>query len=91
LTSDLSIEEITKEEIGSLQALFTDFLRNYRDDKGKFKYRERVREMILRESKSLIIDYEDLISYDPHLADIIEESPDEAFPAFSEGRRSRVC
>jgi len=90
LTSDLSIEEITKEEIGSLQALFTDFLRNYRDDKGKFKYRERVREMILRESKSLIIDYEDLISYDPHLADIIEESPDEAFPAFSESIRVLV-
>jgi len=92
LTSSINFEEeITKEEeISSLQTLFTDFLRNFRDNKGKFKYRERVREMILRESKSLIIDYEDLISYDPHLADMIEESPDEAFPALSESIRTLV-
>ncbi len=91
MTSSINLEELTKEEeISSLQALFTDFLRNFRDSKGKFKYRERVREMILRESKSLIIDYEDLISYDPHLADIIEESPDEAFPALSESIRTLV-
>ena len=46
--------------------------------------------MILRESRSLTIDYEDLISYDPRLADIVEESPDEAFPAFSESIRALV-
>ncbi len=91
MTSSINLEELTKEEeISSLQALFTDFLRNFRDSKGRFKYRERIREMILRESKSLTIDYEDLISYDPHLADIIEESPDEAFPALSESIRTLV-
>ena len=77
-------------EVESLEALFTDFLRNFRDERGRFKYRERIRDMILSESKSLLIDYEDLVSYDPRLADILENSPDEAFQALGESIRALV-
>ncbi|MCD6324550.1 MAG: hypothetical protein J7L55_05545 [Desulfurococcales archaeon] len=82
------------EELGraeSLQTLFSAFLRNFRDRKGRFKYRERIREMIIKESKSLLIDYEDIIAYDPHLADLLENSPDDAIRALSDAIRNIVA
>ncbi len=84
-----SLDSVTS-SVESMEALFTDFLRNFRDEKGRFKYRERVRDMILSESRSLLIDYEDLVSYDPRLADILENSPDEAFQALGESIRALV-
>ncbi|RLG75119.1 MAG: Minichromosome maintenance protein MCM [Thermoprotei archaeon] len=74
----------------SLQLLFTDFLRTFKDSKGNFKYRDRIREMIIKERKSLLIDYEDLINYDPQLIDVIEENPDIALQAFSESIKELV-
>ena len=74
----------------SLQMLFTSFLKNFKDREGRFKYRDRVREMIIREGRSLLIDYEDLISFDPHLADLMENEPDEAIKALSESIRELV-
>ncbi len=77
-------------EVESLRMLFLSFLKNFKDSRGRFKYRERVREMIIKEGKSLLIDYEDIINYDPHLADIIENNPDEALMALSESIRELV-
>ncbi len=82
-------EEVERAE--SLQTLFSAFLKNFRDSKGRFKYRERIREMIIRESRSLLIDFEDIITYDPHLADLIENSPDEALRTLSEAIRNIVA
>ena len=86
----LSLEEREEDRIQSLQLLFTDFLRTFKDSKGNFKYRDRIREMIIKERKSLLIDYEDLINYDPHLIDVIEEDPDTALQAFSESIKELV-
>lgn len=94
--TELDIRDIEGEserpvrEVESLQMLFLSFLKNFKDSRGRFKYRERVREMIIKEGRSLLIDYEDIINYDPHLADIIENNPDEALMALSESIRELV-
>ena len=73
-----------------LQILFTSFLKNFKDSKGRYKYKERIRDMIINEGKSILINYEDLLSFDPHLADLIEQDPDEALKALSESIRELV-
>ena len=42
------------------KAEFLEFLRNYRDRTGVYKYRERVRAMISMGKKSLLLDFQDL-------------------------------
>ncbi|HDN76224.1 MAG TPA: hypothetical protein ENG05_03745, partial [Acidilobales archaeon] len=78
-------------ELQSIQLLFRDFLRMFKDDKGNFKYMERIRDMIINEKRSLQIDYEDLIRFNPKLIDIIEENPDLALQAFSESIKDIVA
>jgi replicative DNA helicase Mcm len=80
-----------KESVQSIQSLFKDFLRTFKDNYGRFKYRERIREIIMNERRSLIIDYEDLMKYDPKLIDLIEDEPDDTLNAFSESIRELVA
>ncbi len=89
--TELKGEEVKRPSTAEpLQMLFTSFLKNFKDSRGRYKYRERVRDMIINEGKSLLIDYEDLLSFDPHLADLIEQDPDEALKALSESIRELV-
>jgi len=55
---------------------FQDFLRSYRAD-DELKYRKRLGNVALSGSRSLIIDFEDLIAHDPELARLILDKPDE--------------
>ena len=57
---------------------FQDFLRSFPAD-GDYKYRKRLGHVALAGSKSIIIDFEDLISYEPEQARSILEKPDEYF------------
>ncbi|RLE81386.1 MAG: hypothetical protein DRJ51_03930 [Thermoprotei archaeon] len=66
--------EVVKE---SYVEKFTSFLKNFRDERGEYKYRRRVREMILANSSSLIIDFDDLIKYDLALAQKVLDNPRE--------------
>ncbi len=78
---EVEVRESQEEAVPS--TVFRDFLRMYKDERGRFKYIERIRDMIINEKKSLLIDYEDLLRFDPKLINVIEESPDEALQAFS--------
>ncbi len=82
--------ELHELEEGISSTPFRDFLRMFKDDKGRFKYIERIRDMIINERKSLQIDYEDILRFDPKLIDIIEEAPDEALQAFSKAIKEIV-
>ncbi len=55
---------------------FMDFLRNFRDERGRFKYQDRIRRMVTYNSHSLIIDYGDLYKYDTGLAEVLVDEPD---------------
>jgi replicative DNA helicase Mcm len=57
---------------------FQDFLRSYLAD-SELKYRKRLGNVALSGSRSLVIDFEDLIAYDAELARSILDKPDEYY------------
>ena len=54
------------------QERFQDFLKSD-------KYRTRISQMAITESKSLVVDFDDLLAADSELAEVILEKPDEYF------------
>lgn len=58
------------------------FLKNFRDRTNAFKYRDRVSLMVGTNSKSLVVDYDDISRYNPELASRIVSEPDEALSKF---------
>ncbi len=68
-----------------------DFLRNYRDESGRFKYLDRIRRMINYNRASLLIDYPDLYRYDTSLAEAIVEDPDRFIKEAGEAIREIVA
>ena len=55
---------------------FQDFLRSYIVE-DEYKYRKRLGHVALSAARSIVIDFEDLIAYDPELARFILDKPDE--------------
>lgn len=64
-------EEATPEE------RFQDFFSSFKGEDGEYKYRRRLAQMAMAGSRSLIVDFEDLISFDASLAKDIVQKPDE--------------
>ncbi len=56
---------------------FQDFLRTFQTTAGEYKYRKRLQQMAAGNTRSLIVDFEDLIAYDAELARGVLEKPDE--------------
>lgn len=56
---------------------FQEFFSSFKTESGEYKYRKRLAQMALIESKSLIVDFEDLVSFDSSLAREIVQKPDE--------------
>jgi replicative DNA helicase Mcm len=59
------------------QNLFQDFFRSFQTDEIESKYHKRIAQVILDHGRSLVIDFEDLISFDPVLARSVAERPDD--------------
>jgi replicative DNA helicase Mcm len=57
--------------------VFQDFFRSYESDQMGSKYRKRLAQVAVGNNKSLIIDFDDLISFDPALARSVVEKPDD--------------
>ncbi len=57
---------------------FQDFLRSFKED-GEDKYRKRLAHVALSGTRSIVVDFDDLISYDPDIARSILDKPDEYF------------
>lgn len=71
------MESITE----SLKEKFVDFLTNFRDEKRRIRYRNDILELIPKEDKYLAIHFDDILTYDKELAEIITNSPKEAISA----------
>ncbi len=86
----MSREELVREgmEYGEK---FKDFIRNYRDETGRFKYMERLRRMINYNQVSLLIEFSDLYRYDTGLAEELVENPIEVLKEASEAIRELVA
>jgi replicative DNA helicase Mcm len=59
------------------QERFQEFLSSFRSEDGEYKYRKRLAQMAISNSKSLIVDFDDLIMFDHKLARKITSDPDE--------------
>ena len=56
---------------------FQDFLRSFQTSTGEYKYRKKLAQMAVTGSKSIVIDFEDLLTFDSPLAKNLVEKPDE--------------
>ena len=59
-----------------------DFLNRFKDKNGHYKYVEEIDEMMPKNSKHIIVDYNDLI-IEPEIISIFNDNPDRIFDAFS--------
>lgn len=59
---------------------FVNLLKSFQDRKGTYKYREALSEMASQGRVSLIIDFDDLISFDPDLASQLKDKPNDILP-----------
>ncbi|MHA1550842.1 MAG: LAGLIDADG family homing endonuclease [Candidatus Heimdallarchaeaceae archaeon] len=56
---------------------FREFYQGYQDENGKHIYVEQVQKMSLEGLTSIILNYDDLLRYDPELARLLRENPEE--------------
>lgn len=54
---------------------FINFFKSYQDKNGSFKYRDAIAQMASSGKTSLVIDFDDLISFDSELAAELKEKP----------------
>jgi replicative DNA helicase Mcm len=58
------------------------FLKSYKDKNGFFKYRDRISQMAPSASRSLMVDFDDLLAYDGDIANRLIAEPDEMMVSF---------
>ncbi len=66
---------VPEQEAMEFKDRFIDFIRNYRDKDGSFKYMDRLRRMMNFDLRSLAVDYADLYRYDTDLAETLIDRP----------------
>lgn len=59
----------------NLSERFAEFFRSFKDEKGDYKYRARIARMALEGSVSLIVDFDDILSFDSLLVERLLENP----------------
>jgi len=64
----------TVKTLRSIRALFKEYNR----PDGKYKYREQIAKLASIGKKSIVIDYQDLLKFDPDLAILLVDTPDAA-------------
>jgi len=79
-----------KEPPASYGDMFKDFIKNFRDEHGRFKYMERLRRMINFDLQSLPIDFSDLYRYNTELAEALIDNPSEVLREAGEAIRELV-
>ncbi len=62
---------------------FELFLKSFRGPDGRYKYRDQISKLAAEVKKSVVIDYQDILKFDPDLAVMLVESPDVALSELS--------
>ncbi len=70
--------------------VFQDFFRAYQADPVGSKYRKRLAEVAVNNGRSLVIDFDDLIAFDPVLARNVVQHPDDFFVYASSAATSQM-
>ena len=58
------------------------FLKTFKDKSGKLKYRARLSQMVSIGSKSLVVDFEDLLMHNLDVANRLRNEPDDIIQCF---------
>jgi replicative DNA helicase Mcm len=74
----------------AFEEAFTRFIEDFLDGQERYKYDQYVSEMVVKGSKSLVIDFTDIYSYDMDLARAILDDPEGLTPIFSSVVRGRL-
>jgi replicative DNA helicase Mcm len=74
----------------SFEEAFTRFIEDFMNDQEDFKYDHSISEMIVKGTKSLIIDFTDLYSFDMDLAQAILDDPEGLTPIFNNIIRGKL-
>lgn len=74
----------------SVEQSFTQFIEDFTDDSGDFKYDQRISELAVKGEKSFIIDFTDLYSFDMDLAQLIMDDPEGNTSIFTTVVRSKL-
>jgi len=69
---------------------FARFIEDFRDGRGGLKYDQAVSEMVVKGSRSLYIDFNDVYTFDLEFANAILGDPEGLIPAFSGVVRSKL-
>jgi DNA replicative helicase MCM subunit Mcm2 (Cdc46/Mcm family) len=70
-------------EVADYRDRFVNFLKSFQDRKGTYKYRESLSSMASEGRLSLVIDFDDLITFDADLASDLRDKPLEIVPKAS--------
>jgi replicative DNA helicase Mcm len=65
-----------------LTEILESFIKKFKDKSGNLKYRERISQIVSSGAKSLIIDFEDLLTFDLEIATKLTKEPEEVLPSF---------
>jgi replicative DNA helicase Mcm len=60
------------------------FLKSFRDEHGNLKYRGRISEIISEGGRSLLTDFDDILSTSDEVATMLRNEPDVVLPAFND-------
>jgi len=67
-----------------LLSLFSNFIKSFKDEEGKFKYLEQIMSMPVKLTRSLIVDFEDMLVFDSKLCEYLDKNPSDAIKQFKE-------
>jgi replicative DNA helicase Mcm len=77
-------------QLESIDQAFTQFIEDFTDNQGRFKYDQEISELSVKGEKSFVIDFTDLYSFDMELAKVIIEDPEGNAPIFTTVVRSKL-
>ncbi len=77
-------------QLESVEQSFTQFIEDFTDKEGRFKYDQEISELSVKGEKSFVIDFTDLYSFDMDLAQMILEDPEGNTPIFTTVIRSKL-
>jgi replicative DNA helicase Mcm len=69
---------------------FLNFLKSFRTESGSLKYREMIQRLPVTGERSVVIDYNELLDFDPQLARQILDEPEDFFKTTSDAVKTIV-
>ena len=74
----------------TFEEAFTRFIEDFMDAEERYKYDQAVAEMPVRGTKSLVVDFTDVYTFDMELARVILDDPESLTPIFESVVRSKL-